>query len=58
MNWRIIACVLYLVGTLNMTAGMYIFTGAFSTRTIVLSSLWPAYPAFAIFWNVEQAILK
>lgn len=50
MNWRIIAAVLYLVGTLNMAAGMYIFGGLLSYRTVAVALLWPTYPLWALFW--------
>jgi len=53
MNWRIIACVLYLVGTLNMTAGMYIWGGDISFRTVALAFMWPVYPVLAAVVGVS-----
>lgn len=51
MNWRIIALMLYLVGTLNMIVAMYLKLGEFSIETVWVASLWPIYLVFAMFWN-------
>ena len=51
MNWRTIALVLYLVGTLNMIVAMYLKFGEFSIKTVLVALLWPVYLVLAMFWN-------
>ena len=51
MNWRTIALVLYLVGTLNMIVAMYLKLGEFSIETVFVALQWPVYLVYAMFWN-------